>query len=747
MNRKYAWVVIIAVFTISIFFITQLSKLQFKYDFELFYPKNDVDTEFFNEFRDKFESDNDFVLIGIVNEDGIFDQAFLKKIESFVEELDSMVLIEDVISITNVESRKILPLYPGIYRKKILRINEPEFYKVDSAKLFGNPNYLHSIVSEDGKSVCIVLRQLDYLEEAACFEISDNISALLSSYDFDETHISGRCLGLSTYVRLIRSELRVFVGSSAALILLFLYISYRKLWGLWMPALVILFTVLWTIGLMSITGKPMDLISNVIPTMLMVIGISNVVHLLSRFLDYLRDGLEKMQALKRAYREVGVATIFTSLTTVIGFLSLTTSNVQPVIDMGLYTAMGLGIAFLLSYTLFPSLIIVQDRLSAQQIGESFWKRYLQVFYIFLSHRKKRILFLWICIVCLSIVGSSRLRVNSFLLDGLQIEHPQRKAFSFFEKHFSGSRPFELSLELLNKDEDAFSLSNLHALDSIHQYLDSVYGVGSINSPLIIIKNLNQTINAGSASFYRIPINQREHKKLMRKLDTYSKKIHLEKYFDDQNYVMRISGKILDEGSIVLNPKDESFYQFIDLHFSDRFLAKLTGAATMMDNTHAYIVRNVIRGLIFAIIIIGMIMGFLFRSSRIVIISLLTNLIPLIITAGIMGFYGIDMRLSTSIIFIIAFGIAVDDSIHFLSKFKREIMLSNSVEEAVQNTFMTTGKAIIVTTLIISGGFFTLAMSSFLGTFYLGLFISVTLFIAMLANLMILPGCLLLFYKK
>jgi predicted RND superfamily exporter protein len=183
------------------------------------------------------------------------------------------------------------------------------------------------------------------------------------------------------------------------------------------------------------------------------------------------------------------------------------------------------------------------------------------------------------------------------------------------------------------------------------------------------------------------------------------------------------------------------------HFPKRFDATFTGAAVMMDNTHRYIVRNVIRGLLGAIILIGIIMGFLFRSWRIVIISLVTNIVPLIITAGIMSLNGIEMRLSTSIIFIIAFGIAVDDSIHFLSKFKHEIAAGKSRNEAIRRTFRTTGKAMIVTTMILSGGFLTLSLSEFLGTHYLGVYISLTLFIALLADLMILPCALQLFLPE
>jgi predicted RND superfamily exporter protein len=447
-------------------------------------------------------------------------------------------------------------------------------------------------------------------------------------------------------------------------------------------------------------------------------------------------------------KEVGIATLFTSVTTAIGFMSLTTSNVQPVIDMGIYTSVGLGFSFLLTYTLFPAMVVLNKRLDVKSIEktENFWYAHLENFYSYIIGRKIRILVIWSVVTLIAGITASQLRVNSYLLDGLNDDHPQRKAFRFFEANFSGSRPFELSVQLLGEGS-IMSLENLHALDSIQNYLDTAYDVGSINSPVTLIKSFNRTIHAGSMDFYKLPNNDAEHKKLLKKLNKYGKKLNIEHYIDEEGGYIRMNGRMIDEGSILLNEKNIVFTAFMNQNFSTRFKATFTGAAVMMDNTHAYIVRNVARGLVGAILLIGIIMGFLFRSWRIVIICLVTNIIPLILTAGVMAFNGIEMRLSTSIIFIIAFGIAVDDTIHFLSKFKHEIRAGKYKNEALKTTFTTTGKAIIVTTMIISGGFLTLSFSDFLGTHYLGVYISLTLFIALLAVLMVLPSALQLFLPE
>lgn len=748
MSRKKAWIILVTVIAISLFFLFQVLNIKFKYDFELFYPKNDSNTAFFKDFRDRFQSDKDFILIGLVNEAGIYNGNFLLAVDKLTRDLEKLNNVVSVISPTNAKSYKILPLYPGIYKQQILRIHEPEYYAIDSAKLHSDPNYYQTIISEDAKAVSIVLIQEDELSQEQSFKISDDVQAALSKYKFDASYLAGRSLGMTVYVRLIRNEMRLFVGSSVLLILIFLYISYRRFWGLWMPTIIVLLTVLWTVGLMAYTSKPIDLISNVIPTMLLVIGISNIIHLLSRILDHMREGLGKSNSLKLSIKEVGIATLFTSVTTAIGFMSLTTSNVQPVIDMGIYTSVGLGFSFFLTYTLFPAMVVLNKRLDVKSIEQTqnFWYTHLEKFYTYIIGRKIKILVIWSVITLFTGIAASQLKVNSYLLDGLNDEHPQRKAFRFFEANFSGSRPFELSIQLLGEGS-IMSLENLHALDSIQNYLDTAYDVGSINSPVTLIKSFNRTTHAGSMDFFKLPNNDVEHKKLLKKLNKYGKKLNIEHLIDEEGGYIRMNGKMIDEGSILLNEKNKVFNTFMSQNFSTRFKAKFTGAAVMMDNTHAYIVRNVIRGLVGAILLIGIIMGFLFRSWRIVIISLITNIIPLIITAGIMSLNGIEMRLSTSVIFIIAFGIAVDDTIHFLTKFKHEIRAGKSKNEALRTTFTTTGKAIIVTTMIISGGFLTLSFSDFLGTHYLGVYISLTLFIALLAVLMVLPSALQLFLPE
>ncbi|MEQ8325116.1 MAG: efflux RND transporter permease subunit [Vicingaceae bacterium] len=741
------WILFVSAI-LSLYFLVQVGKINFKYNFELFFPKNDANTLFFEDFKERFQSDRDFILIGLVNNEGIYRRDFLERIDSLTKDLEALENVNRVLSPTNAESYKVLPLYPGIYKQQILRFQEPKHYSRDSAKLHTDPNYLNTIVSEKGKAVCLVVEQSDDLNQESCFEISDASQLLLNKYHFDEQYIAGRCLGLAVYVRLIQNEVRLFVGTSVLLILVFLFIAYRKFWALWMPSVVVLLSVLWTVGLMSAMNKPIDLISNIIPTMLLVIGISNVIHLLSRFLDHMREGLGKVNSLKVSIKEVGTATIFTSLTTAIGFLSLTTSQVQPIIDMGLYTTIGLAFAFILTYTLFPALIVLNKGINATSINEreNFWVSRLEKIYKVLIDRRNGVLIIWTLIAVIAGISASQLQVNSFLLDGLSADHPQRKAFHFFEKEFSGARPFELSVQYL-KPADALSYEIISALDSIQNYLDSSYGVGSIISPVSILKNFNRTMHAGNQAYYSIPRDKKTYDKLIKQADKYQKSLKMEAFMDAGDQYYRFNGKLRDKGSLVLKEMNAKFEEYINLHFGNRLVAVMTGAPVMMDNTHEFIVKNVFRGLIGAILVIGLIMGLLFRSWRIVIISLLTNIIPLIITAGIMAAAGIEMRLSTSIIFIIAFGIAVDDSIHFLSKFSHEMKTGKTLDQALEKTFKTTGKAMIVTTLILSGGFLTLSMSEFLGTHYLGVYISLTLFIALLADLMILPAAIKLFIKK
>jgi predicted RND superfamily exporter protein len=261
-----------------------------------------------------------------------------------------------------------------------------------------------------------------------------------------------------------------------------------------------------------------------------------------------------------------------------------------------------------------------------------------------------------------------------------------------------------------------------------------------------MKTANQIYHQGRIEYYHLPETPKESSQIAKRLQQYADDIQLNKLIDTSQTKAHISGKIPDWGSDVVHQKNEALEVFIEKVLGESQLEyRVTGTAHLMDLNNSFLAENVLKGLVIAIVIIGILFGWLLQSFRMIFLALIPNVLPLLIVAGIMGFAGIDLKISTAIIFIVAFGIAVDDSIHFLSRFRREIC-HHKVAEAVRLTYLTTGKAIIVTSLILAVGFLTLCSSDFLGTFYIGLLIAITLLVALLADLLLLPVLLVWFYR-
>jgi uncharacterized protein len=722
--------------------------LRLDYDFEDFFPRNDPATEYYFRFREAFETDNDFFLIALENKAGIFDSLFLSRLDSLTRSLRRIADVREVMGPTDLAEYARDPVFGGVFRTDLLRWQEPANYALDSVRIRETPGLVGVFFSEDGQSVAIHLKHGQMLSKERCDLLSDAIAAEVARYPFDRTHLIGRALGQRVYVQMMVQELALFVSLSLLLTLLFLYIAFRSGWGMVIPTLVVLLALLWTLGFMRLIGKDIDLMLTVLPTIIFVVGVSDSVHVLTKYMQELRKGKEKYEAIRYAFRSIRLATFLTALTTSVGFLTLIFSNIQPISDFGMYSAVGIMLAYGLTYTVLPAILLLATpkRLNAFALSDDFWSGYLHRAFAFILRFRKPILWSGVGLFIVSFIGISRIEVDNKMLEDLRDSHFLKQEFFFMEEHFAGCRPFELGIQLA-KDKDPMDPVVLHQLDTLNQYLGNEYGVGSILSLPVLIRTASKAMNAGQSSFYTIPqdsssraaVNQFLRRKEIRSV----KKLT----WNDSLNVLRFSGKVGDVGRKHFDEANQHLHVFIHEHCPDLVASQVTGTAHLIDLNNRYLVENMVWDLLLSILVIGLIMGIVYRSWKMIPLTILPNLLPILIVGGIMGFTGIPLKVSTSIIFNIAFGIAVDDTIHFLARVRTVLAEGYSREYAVKRTFMTTGKAMIVTTLILSAGFLSLLFSDFLGTYYIGLLISLTLFIAIIIEMLFTPLVVLMFYRK
>lgn len=736
------------VIVITILSVISLRDIKFDYDFESFFPTDDPELAYYLEHRERFEYDNEFVLIGIENKQGVFREDFLQRIATVTDSLKVVPDVTSVTSPTNLDQLIVTELGP--IKNPILHYDEPARYAADSAVIYQSPELVGSFFSKDAKSVSIYLKTTEGISKIKSDSLLERMNRILADGKFDAVHLASKINGQKTYLDKLQKEFIMFFAASFILVVAFLFISFRSFWGIWVPVLVVMLSILWTLGLMTATGKALDIMTVLLPTMMFVVGMSDVVHIVTKYLEELRNGRERFDALIKTIKEAGFATFITLLTTALGFLTLINSQIKPIRDFGIYTSLGVFVAFVLAYSIMPVVLnkIKLPNLQTEKETSRFWYTNLHRLLRWIFRRRKSVIIGTAIIVALSIFGITRIELNNFLIEGLTTRDQLRQDFNYFENNFSGVRPFEMAVTPADTTASLFDVPQLRAMDKLENYLTTQFGVGFVTSPVAVVKAANKAYNNGNPAFYKIPDSDEELVELTDALEPFRKRKEMKLIVTRDGKIGRFTGKMNDIGSQAFRAREEKFNQFLSsTPVMKNINVHMTGGAVMLDKNNQYLVDNTLQGLLISVLVVSLIIAIIHRNWRMIIIAIIPNMLPIVLIGGLMGFAGIELKSSTSIIFSIAFGIATDDTIHFLARLKLELAQGKSVFYAVKRTFLSTGKAVIVTSLILIAGFLTLIASGFESTFYFGLLVSITLLVAVLTDLLLFPVLVIWLLRK
>lgn len=749
MLKKLSFLSIAFVVIASFIFGYFIQNLRFNYVFESFFPTDDPDLEYYREFEELFENDNNYLLVGLVNEPTVFDSAFLHKVSLLTQHISQTHHVKSVVSITDMEKPVISPA--GYFEIPVIHTESPDRYAMDSVRIYKDAWLLEAFISRDAKATAIVLKHEPLRGKEAADSLVNNIRQAIDKLGFQKTHLAGKAYAQGVFIEKMQTELAIFLSASVALVIVFLIIAFRSFSGVLVPLIVVLLSTVWILGFMALTGKTLDILMVLLPTIMFIVAMSDVVHIMTKYIEQLRVGDSKRAAIITTIKEVGLATLLTSLTTAVGFATLLTASIEPIREFGIYTATGVFFAFIVAFALLPACLYLLPRpkVSYKVAHRSSWFLFLSRSFIKVTRKRKSIIGINLILIVLSLIGIAQIRINTFLIEDLPLNDPLKQDFMFFDSKFGGSRPFEITATVQKNNLTVYDQQVLIEIDSLQNRFTTLFGAGNIMSPATVAKALNQAINGGDSDAYRLPSSEKEWKRLYKYLPKVLKRHEGSGNITaKENTVGRISTRVGDIGSAISLAKTKELQAYIKHHSDTALVAfKVTGTSNLIDKNNEYLARNMFEGLGIAFLVVALIAGLLFRSFRMVIIALVPNVIPLLIIAGIMGISGITLKLSTSIVFSIAFGIAVDDTIHFISKLKIELNKGKSLLYALKRTYLSTGKAIIVTSIILSGGFLILLLSSFGGTFYTGLLVSLTLIFALLIDLTLLPVMILIFYKR
>ena len=672
---------------------------------------------------------------------------FLKKVKSLQKKLDSTKDVRFTRSIVTEKEVYIPPRSIPTSRPSI-NFTENRLAR-DEKDLIENEEMINTLIAKDKKSLCIFVRHKDFLSKNGSDTLVQSINGLCDAYGFDKVRVAGRTVGQKFYIDKMGYEMAFFMVLSYMLVIVFLFIAFRSLWGVLMPQLVILGTLFWVVGFIGLYGEPVSIVMSVLPCIVCVVAMSDVIHLLSRYLDAFRTGIGKFASIKLTIHEVGMATFLTSVTTAIGFFSLMFISVQPIQVFGAIAGFGVLIAFVLPFVLLPIIIYLAPNPTflKKSDRDPFWKKKLSKWFIRVLRQPKRILIVYVGFIAVCLIGMVNLESNNFLMDEISQKEPIKQNFNFLDEHYGGIRPFELSISLKDTSKTFWSLEVLKDVEKVENYIEKVYGAGLRSSIVKVVKVMNRSTHTGRIDYYTLPERERDLKRFKRGLEKVNGGQFKNVLLDSTGHFARLGGNMPDWGNKVISKKNVALQQFLKKKMSNSTIkVQLTGTAHLLDKNISYLSMSLVKGISLSVILVALIMGLLYRSVSMVLISIIPNLIPLIFVAAIMGYFGINIKTSTAIVFTIAFGIAVDDTIHFLGKFKYELMKGRSKMYALKRSYLTTGKAMIITTFILCAGFILLVFSSFLGTANMGVLLCLTLFLALIVDLTLLPVLLMLFFK-
>ncbi len=728
---------------VSFYFMTNL---KVEYDLKSFYPEKDPDLEFYNKFCKNFGSDDNLLMIAICHKDGIFNSTFISELDSFTRACNDLKWINDAYSITNLKDIRRTPF--GILSYPILNKNDVPGYKTDSTIIMNDPRLTGWFISKDGRTVTVVLEAEDNLDDKTREILITNIEDLINEYSFSEIHIGGNIYTQVSYIRMIERDTVKSIILCSIVVITFLIILYRSFSRILIPALTVILGMIYFYGYLGFSHKPLNIMSTLFPTLMLVVGMSDLIHIFSKYSDELRNTSSRKDAIYKTMKEVGLTIFLTSLTTATGFIALTTSSIKPIKNFGIDAAIGILIAYVLAATFTPSILMMikKPAIAGRPTHNRNWEMIINKIYFQTTNHPGRIIMISLIILLVSIFGILQISTNNHIIGFASNRTGIKKDYMFFENHLSGVRPFEIAVQAGNghtMNEPAV----LEEIEKLENYLNTKTAIGTLYTPATVYKSINKAYASGRINAYRLP----ENPSLIKRYDKIVEEIPAGlkgKVLDKEKKTGRIYGKMEDLGRNDVSRLLSEIDEWVENNIESSLVSfRHTGSALLADKNNDHLIRSMFISLAIAFSIISIIMTILFRNLKMVVISLIPNIFPLLFVGALLGYTGIELDGSISMIFTIGFVIAVDDTIHFLSKFKLEYQKDSNVSEAIRKTLHGTGKPIIITSLILFFGYLAICYSTFKVTCYHGLLVSITLFSALIADLFLTPVFLKLFLTK
>jgi predicted RND superfamily exporter protein len=741
---------------VTIFMAYKAKDIEMTYDFVKVVPENDPDFLYFKDFKKTFGEDGNIMVIGIQDRSVFKDPVKFKEYQQLTAKIAKVEGVNEVVSLPTMKRLVKDTSEQKFVLEALFKSEVSSKKELDSLlQLAKDTKFYEGLIWNEKTSALLIAVTIEreYLNSARRVEVVNNILTLSNQFS-NQYNVKAHYAGLP-YVRAImmgqvQGELKLFLALAILVTSIILFFFFRSFFAVFFTFFVISILVIWTLGTIALLGYKVTLLTGILPALIIVISIPNCIYMYNKYhQEYKRHG-NKIKGVSRIIQKVGFLTFMTNANTAVGFFVLYFTDIAILEEFGMVAGIISIATFFITLVVIPALLLYLPDPSEKQLMHLDFillkKINLLLEYIVIRHRAM-IYILTIIMLGFSVYGIYKIRAVSYMVDDLPESSNVKTDLGFFEKNFNGVMPLEIIVDL-GKKNAVMKTSSLEKIQEFDEYLRTVDHVSPPLSILNIVKALRQAFYNGDPEYYSLP-STREYPFLKKYTPKGSGSDGLVKSFiDSTQQKVRITAKVADLGTTrmnelvtQINSKAQEIFKGTDIKVTT------TGTTLLFLKGNQYLINDLTQSLVFAFILISIMMALIFANLKMILISLVPNIIPMLLTAGIMGIFNIPLKPSTALIFSISFGISIDSTIHYLAKFKQDLFKFNgNVLQAVTHSLEESGVSIIYTSIVLFCGFIIFAWSDFGGTIALGVLTSLTLFFSMFTNLLILPSLLITFSK-
>ncbi|MCL3780379.1 RND family transporter [Prolixibacteraceae bacterium JC049] len=736
---------------ITVFMGYQAQFVEMSYEYAPLLPEKDPAYKENQEFRKLFGEEGNVIVVGLQS-DEFFELKKFNNWTKLCKELKEIDGVENLLSVSNtyyLKKNKELKKFEvaQIFPEKI-----DNQQQLDSlAKVFHNQPIYKGFLYNDKTNAygLIITVNKDKMKSKKREQLVDKIEKTCLVFA-DANNVKLHFSGLP-YIRVvtsvkIKNELLMFVMLAMGICILILFLFFRSFKAMLFPSLVVLIGVIWSVGIMSLLGYKITLLTGMVPPLLIVIGIPNSIFLLNKYHnEYVNHG-NKTKALQRVITKVGNAIFLTNLTTASGFATFTITSSAILKEFGIVTSLNIMGLFVLSLLLIPiffSFFAPPKPRHVRHLENKTIGKVIDILQRVTTVHRKKVYAIAVAILLVSGYGISRMDNSGYMVDDIPESSPIYKDLKFFEHHMGGLMPLEIMIDT-KKPNGVLNLTTLRKLDQLEKKFTKYEELAAPLSLSKLAKVARQAYYNGSPRHYKLPSSMEKNIILSYATKGEGQANMLHAYLDSTRSITRMSVFMKDIGT----DRMDSIYHKLNADIQEvfppeRYKTTVTGSSVIFFKGTQYLMENLFMSLALAVVLISLFMSAMFYSWRMVVMSLVPNILPLLFTAAIMGYFGIPIKASTILVFSVAFGISVDNTIHFLAKYRQELSAFNwDIGKSVQMALKETGVSMMYTSTVLFFGFGIFSVSSFGGTVAMGVLVSLTLLVAMMSNLILLPSLLL-----